>query len=307
MTIRLALVGYGQIARVQHLPSIDGSPDFTLAAIVNPVPVAVPDAVPLFNSLPDMLAAMPDGIDAVALCTPPQVRYALAREALAAGLHVLLEKPPAQTVAEIDDLASFAASRGRTVFTAWHSMFAGAVAPARDILADRGASAMRIVWHEDVNKFHPGVDWFWQPGGMGVFDSGVNALSIAVACLSEPLFVRAARFRVNDGAHTPVAAELDLATPTHPNGFSASLNWDHAGEERWTIDWTLDDGGILALSRGGASLSLDGQTLLSEPDAEYPRLYAHFAALIRDHRSDAETRPLRLAADAYSLARRDLA
>ena len=300
--IRVGLVGLGQIARVQHLPALAGSPDFRLVAVCDPAPSAVPDGVTPHRSLAAMIAA--GGIDAVAFCTPPQVRYRLARTALAAGLHVLLEKPPAQTVAEIDDLAALARGAGLSLFAAWHSMFAGAVAPARRLLAERGAGAMRIVWREDVHKFHPGVDWFWQPGGMGVFDPGVNALSIAVACLPEPLFVRGARFRIRPGEHTPVAAMLDLATPTRETGFTADFDWDHRGEETWSIDWTLDDGGALSLSRGGATLRLDGATLVEEPDAEYPRLYAHFASLIRGARSDAETRPLRLAADAFSLARR---
>ena len=39
-------------------------------------------------------------VDAVALCTPPQVRYAIAVQALAAGLHVFLEKPPGATLSE---------------------------------------------------------------------------------------------------------------------------------------------------------------------------------------------------------------
>jgi D-galactose 1-dehydrogenase len=216
---------------------------------------------------------------------------------------VLLEKPPSQTVSEVVDLAGRAAAQGRTLFTAWHSMFSAATVPARRILAERGATAMRIVWQEDVEKFHPGVDWFWQPGGMGVFDPGINALSIAVASLPEPLFVRAATFQVPDGAHTPVAATLTLATPTHEAGFTASFDWDHQGDEIWSISWSLGDGGTLELQQGGRMLVLDGRTILDAADNEYPALYRHFAALIAEGRSDAETRPLQLAADAFSLAR----
>jgi hypothetical protein len=38
---------------------------------------------------------------------------------------------------------------------------------------------VEIVWHEDVRKWHPGQQWIWEPGGFGVFDPGINALSIA--------------------------------------------------------------------------------------------------------------------------------
>lgn len=299
--IRVGLVGIGEIARVQHIPTIAADHDFRLTAMASRSKPAVPDGVALFGSQEEMIAS--GLVDAVSLCTPPQVRYDFARRALLAGMHVMLEKPPAQTVAEVDDLARLAGSVGRTVFATWHSMFSGAVAPARRILAERGASAMRILWREDVHKFHPGVDWFWQPGGMGVFDPGVNALSIVVACLPEPVFVRAARFRVLPGAHTPITAELDLATPSHMEGFSALFDWDHKGEETWSIDWTLGDGGLLSLGGGGTSLVLDGELLVQQPDREYAGLYRRFADLVRSGASEAETRPLQLAADAFSLAR----
>ena len=299
--VRVGLVGIGEIARVQHVPTLAVDDGFRLTAMASRSTPAVPDGVALFTTQEEMIAS--GLVDAVAICTPPQVRYGLARSALLAGMHVLLEKPPAQTVAEVDDLCRLAGTVGRTLFATWHSVFSGAVAPARRILAERGSTAMRILWREDVHTFHPGVDWFWQPGGMGVFDPGVNALSIVVACLPEPVFVRGARFRVMPGAHTPITAELAFATPTRADNYSALFDWNHKGAETWSIDWTLSDGGSLALQGGGRSLLLDGRTVVDEPDREYAGLYRRFAALIRDNASDVETRPLQLAADAFSLAR----
>lgn len=300
-TIRIGLVGLGQIARTRHLPTLAASPDFRLVAVASPVPAEVPDGVAMFASLDAMLAGA--SLDAVAICTPPQVRGTLARTALDAGLHVLLEKPPAQTVADAVHLAVVAAERGRTLFAAWHSMFSAAVSPAREILRSRPPVGMRIVWKEDVAKWHPGVDWFWQPGGMGVFDPAMNALSIAVACMPDALFVREAAFRVPAGASTPSSATLCFATPTSENGFTADLDWDQKHGETWTIDWMLPDGATLFLREGGASLSLDAHDLVAAGDEEYPGLYRHFAQLIRDGRSDVETRPLQLVADAFMLAR----
>ena len=134
--LRIGLVGAGQIARVQHIPAIAAAQGLELVAIANPFPVAVPDGVSLHGSLTDMLADGP-AIDAVALCTPPQVRYELAIQALDAGKHVLLEKPPATTPAEIISLAAHAAKLDLTLFTAWHSLFSAGVDRAREILARR--------------------------------------------------------------------------------------------------------------------------------------------------------------------------
>ncbi len=299
--IGVGIVGMGQIARVQHLPALAATAGLKLLAVANPVAVAVPDGVSLHGSLDALLAEAP-GVDAVAICTPPQVRYDLARAALDAGRHVLLEKPPAATPAEIVSLASHAERLGLTLFTAWHSLFSDAVDPAREILAARAATGMDIVWKEDVHKFHPGVDWFWQPGGMGAFDAGINALSIAVGVMPEPLFVREATLMIPEAAHTPVAASLRFATPTRSAGFVAALDWDQQ-DETWSIEWTLEDGGRLELSRGGAALALDGQSIVSGTDREYPRLYARFRELIAAGRSEVEIRPLQLVADAFLLGR----
>ncbi len=300
--IRVGIVGAGQIARVQHIPALAASADLDLAAIANPVAVPVPDGVSLHGSLDAMLAQRPE-IEAVAICTPPQIRYGLARTALAAGKHVLLEKPPAATSAEIAALAGQAADRGLTLFTAWHALFNPAVHAAREILAARGAQGMRMVWKEDVDRFHPGVDWFWQPGGMGVFDPGINAFSILVTVMPEPVFLREATLTIPSGAHAPSSARLRFATPTQEEGFTGELDWHARHGETWTIDWMLRDGGAMQLERGGAELRLDGRTIVSEPDTEYRRLYARFAELIRSGRSEVEIRPLQLVADAFMLAR----
>ena len=302
--LRIGIVGAGQIARVQHIPAIAAASGMELVAIANPVPVSVPAGVSLHASLADMLANCPD-LDALAICTPPQVRYDLAVMALDAGKHVLLEKPPAATPAEIIALAAHAAERDLTLFTAWHSVFSAGVDRAREILAARGTTGMRIVWKEDVRKWHPGVDWFWQPGGMGAFDAGINAFSIMVSVMPEPVFVRAATLMIPAGAHTPMAASLRLATPTHSEGFSSEHDWNQKDGETWTIRWTLGDGGILEIERGGALLRLDGEILVDGIDEEYPRLYARFRELIQAGRSEVEIRPLQIAADAFMLARHE--
>ncbi|WP_428375717.1 Gfo/Idh/MocA family protein [Lichenicoccus sp.] len=302
--LTIGIVGYGQIARMQHAPALAASSGLRLAAIANPVAVQGPPGVPVYASLAEMLQCQPE-LDAVALCTPPQIRYGLARQALDAGRHVLLEKPPAATPAEIADLARHADKLGLTLFTAWHSLFSAAVDQARIILAERGVQGMRMAWKEDVRKWHPGVDWFWQPGGMGVFDSGMNAFSILVGVMPEPIFVRAAKLLIPQGAHTPMSARLEFATPGTGTGFYSEHDWDQQDGETWTIDWTLGDGGRLTLERGGALLRLDGRVLVEAQDEEYPRLYAHFETLLRTGRSDVEIRPLQLVADAFMLGARE--
>ena len=109
MTFPVALVGVGKIARDQHIPAIAADPDFTLAAGVSRH--ATIDGVPNF---PDIDAFLADGPEAVvALCVPPEARTAMALKAIAAGRDVLLEKPPAATVGEVDRMVAAARERGR--------------------------------------------------------------------------------------------------------------------------------------------------------------------------------------------------
>ena len=74
--------------------AIAGNGAFRLAATVSPHDPGVP-GIAHRTSLDALLANGPD-VDPVALCTPPQVGYDLAAQALARGLHVFLENPPAR-------------------------------------------------------------------------------------------------------------------------------------------------------------------------------------------------------------------
>lgn len=299
--IRIALVGVGKIARDQHLPAIAGNAAFSLAATVSPRDPG-PGTVPHFRSVEALL----DGglaVDAVALCTPPQVRYDLAAAALARGMHVFLEKPPGATLAEVAALASQAGKVGATLFAGWHSRFAAGVAPARAWLAERRIERVSIVWREDVRVWHPGQAWIWEPGGLGVFDPGINALSIATHILPRPFFLREAVLSRPANRAAPIAAELHFrdsaGAPIHMD-----LDWRQTGPQSWDIV-VETDAGTLKLAHGGAVLTLPTGTEHGE-DMEYPGLYARFATLIRGGRSDVDIDPLRLVADAFLRGKREV-
>ena len=108
--IKIALVGLGKIARDQHIPAMAADPAFELVAVASPHHRL--SGLPNFSDLPALLREVPDTA-AVALCTPPQVRYDIARYALEHGLHVLLEKPPGVTVSTRKMAASVSGVRTR--------------------------------------------------------------------------------------------------------------------------------------------------------------------------------------------------
>ena len=157
----VALVGVGKIARDQHIPAIAADPDFELVAGVSRHETDRRRAeLPRPRPLPRRGAGGGGGALRAA-----RARTAMALKALAAGRDVLLEKPPAATLGEVD-----AHGRGRRART-------GAV-PLRHLAlalragggarprpgSRRGRSApVAIVWKEDVRRWHPGQAWIWQP------------------------------------------------------------------------------------------------------------------------------------------------
>jgi D-galactose 1-dehydrogenase len=297
--LRIAIVGLGKIARDQHVPAIAATEGAMLAAVAsrNASLAGVPHAA----TLEDLLRAGPP-IDAVALCTPPQVRRAQASMALAAGKHVMLEKPPGATVGEIKPLLTAAAAAGRTLFATWHSRFAPAVEPARQLLDGRRVTAVRISWKEDVRVWHPGQAWIWQPGGLGVFDPGINALSILTRILPQPLFVTSADLAFPANRDAPIAASLSLSD-AKGLPIEAEFDFRQTGPQSWDI-YLDTDGGPVILSSGGARLTTGAEQLADALETEYAGLYRRFVALAATGESDVDLAPLQLVADAFMLGRR---
>lgn len=298
--IRIALVGIGKIARDQHLPTIAANPDLELAAAVTRH--EPPSGIAGFKTIGDLIAS-DLAVDAVSLCTPPQGRHALARQALEAGLHVMLEKPPGATTSEVDDLMTAAAAKGVTLYATWHSREAAGVEPARSWLEGKRIISVAVNWKEDVRRWHPGQRWIWEPGGLGVFDPGINALSVLTRIMPTPPFVTAASLDFPSNCAAPIAAALDLTdregTPIH-----AEFDFLQTGPQTWEIVVETDDG-RLHLTMGGANLSVAGKAVVEGTDVEYAGLYRRFAQLVENGASDVDLSPFRLVADAFMLGRRN--
>ena len=299
MTIRIAIVGYGKIARDQHVPSIAADPGFELVAVASRS--GDPGiGVPWFAHASELFARMNGRLDAVAICTPPGARHAIARSAFEAGVDVLLEKPPAATLGEIEHLEALARTQGRALYASWHSQHAAGVAGAAQALAGKQIAALAIRWFEDVRKWHPGQEWIWEAGGFGVFDPGINALSIATRILPVPLFVRDARLLVPSNKQAPIAAHVGFG-----EGLKADMDWRHADGEQWTIRVETADGLVVELRDGGERLIVDGVERPGQSRGEYPSIYHRFAELVEARAVEVDREPLRIVADAFLLGRRE--
>jgi len=197
-----------------------------------------------------------------------------------------------------------AARRQNTLFQSWHSRFAAAVDAAREWLRTRQLVAGKITWKEDVHHWHPGQRWIWEPGGFGVFDPGINALSVLTEVLADEVAVERALLEFPENQQSPIAADLTLRT-TAGAAIAAEFDFRQKGEQSWDIELTTTRGS-LKLSRGGAGLAIDGRIVsLDEGLAgEYPRLYERFASLCEAGESEVDWRPFQLVADAFLVGER---
>jgi D-galactose 1-dehydrogenase len=298
--VKIAIVGLGKIAIDQHIPAIRANRNYQLVA--GSSPRGRPDGIQAYPTIGDMLAAHPD-IEAVSICTPPQIRHVIAREIIDAGKHVFLEKPPAATLGEAEAIRRLAENKGVSLLASWHSRFAPAVEAARDWIGQRAIRHVHIVWKENVRQWHPGQTWIFTPGGMGVFDPGINSLSILTRIVNGAIIVKKADLHIPVNCDAPIQVEMEMVSD---QGVDIRADYDflQENEQTWSIFVEAEQGQKLALHKGGTVLEIDGKIVLQEKEAEYAGLYAHFYDLIRQGASDADFSPLRIVADAFMVGKR---
>lgn len=299
MSFKIAIIGLGKIAVDQHIPAITTNSKFKLVAGVSRN-ATLPD-VPNFKTLRELLDSNVR-IDCVAICTPPSVRLALATEALKAGLDVLIEKPPTPTLGELFAMQAFAAKKKRVLYATWHSRMNDAVEQARRLLKGKRVATLKITWREDVRHWHPGQEWIWQTGGFGVFDPGINALSILTRIMPHEVFVESAVLETPANKATPIAAQIKFK---HGDGgacdMRADFDWRQTGEQTWQIEIVTEDALHLNLLKGGTVLEVGGKVMLEAQMEEYPLIYKHFAKLLKARTSDIDASPLQLVCDCFML------
>jgi predicted dehydrogenase len=215
--IRVGLVGFGYAGRTIHAPLITSVPGLRLAAIASSQRDRVSAAWPDVRVVDDYLdlARDPD-CDLVVIATPNDSHYPLARAALEAGRHVVIDKPFAVTLAEADELVALAAQRRRllSVFhnRRWDGDFlslvrcidSGALGEVRELVSrfDRFDPQPRDRWRERAG-----------PGGGLWFDLGPHLIDQALCLFGLPESVTADLAMLRDGATADDYAQVVLCYP----------------------------------------------------------------------------------------------
>lgn len=292
-SIRVGIVGLGKIALDEHVPAIERTAEIELVAVASRN--ASLGHLPSYSDIDTMILNEPR-LDAVVLCQPPGARFDAAMKAIHAGKHVFLEKPPGSTLSEVEYLIKMAKKQNVSLFASWHSRWARGVSAFESWCERSPPRRIRINWKEDVRKWHPGQRWVWEAGGFGVFDPGINALSILTRVVSDPIFVKSSVLAIPANKSTPIAASIALETASG-TPIDVELDWRQAESDVWEII-AESDAGPYHFSQNHDNYGDNGD-IDSDISGEYCAMYSHFASLVKRSETDADTRPLKLVLDCF--------
>ena len=152
--IRFCIVGFGNIGR-RHAGQIQNNAHTELVAVCDTdaaVKAHVPAGVPFYATLDEMLAG--SKADVLCVCTPNYLHEAHTIAGLNAGLHTVVEKPMAISVAECDRMIAAAAKTGKTIFAVKQNRYNPPVQEVKKLMTN----------HELGNIFMIQVNCFWNRG-----------------------------------------------------------------------------------------------------------------------------------------------
>jgi scyllo-inositol 2-dehydrogenase (NADP+) len=216
--IEVGLIGFGLAGRSFHAPVIRAVPGLRLAAILQRKGSEAAEAYPdvrIVRSLEELLA-IPE-ICLVAIATPNETHYPYARQCLAAGRDVVVDKPFTTTFEEAVDLVQFAKETGRLLTVYQNRRYDGDFSAIRELVA--GGSLGRIVRFEtNYDRFRPQLRanaWREKSGpGTGILcDLGPHLIDHALLLFGRPEAVTADVRIERDGAVADDAFDIVFHYP----------------------------------------------------------------------------------------------
>lgn len=215
--LNAALVGYGLAGSVFHAPLLAATPGLRLHTVVSRDPAKVAVAHPRARVLADPAQAFADpAIDLVVVATPNDTHAPLALAALAAGKHVVVDKPFALDAAQAQAMIAAAAGAGRVLGVFHNRRWDADFLTLRGLL---GAGMLGEVaeLHSHFDRFRPQVPDRWRdregPGSGLWYDLGPHLVDQVLQLFGTPLAVHADLARQRDGAEATDYFHVQLRYP----------------------------------------------------------------------------------------------
>ncbi|AOD13856.1 oxidoreductase [Xanthomonas fragariae] len=186
----LVVVGYGYVGRTFHAPLIASTPGLQLHCVVSSKPQQAQADFPDLTVLADLDSALADpALDAVVLATPNQTHAPLALRALAAGKHVLVDKPFALDAAQARAMVDAAEAAGRIVSVFQNRRWDADFLTVRRLI-DEGQLGEVVEFHSHFDRYRPQVRDRWResdlPGAGLWYDLGPHLLDQALQLFGAP-------------------------------------------------------------------------------------------------------------------------
>jgi predicted dehydrogenase len=203
-TLRAGLVGYGFAGQTFHAPVLSAVPGLELAAVASSQPQKVRNDWPDATVVPDVdaLVARAD-IDLVVVATPNALHFPVAKAALEAGKHVVVDKPFTLDVAEARSLQLLAERNNRVLTVYQNRRFDADYLALKDVLAS-GELGRPVYLESHFDRFRPEVKDRWReqkvPGAGLWVDLGAHLVDQAVQLFGTPDSLQLDTAALRDGA-----------------------------------------------------------------------------------------------------------
>lgn len=228
-TLRCALVGTGSVANL-HAQAVAAHPRADLVAVTDQNRTAAEafagrHGVPaVYDDLDELLAA--ERPDVVLICTPPGAHRGQTLTAFAAGAHVVVEKPPASSLDELDAMRAAAAAAGRELAVVFQQRTGTAAAHVRRLLQEGALgrpliAVCQTLWYRDTAYF--AVPWrgkWATEGGGTTLGHGIHQLDLLAFLLGDWASVQGRLWRLDRETETEDAS---TATVTFASGVVAQV------------------------------------------------------------------------------------
>jgi predicted dehydrogenase len=211
--IGVGVIGFGLGGRVFHAPFVSAVPGLKLVSIVTGKVEDASKAYPAVTivSSPEELLALP-GIDAVVVSTPNETHFALAKQSLLAGKHVVIDKPFSATSEEAAELGQIAASKGLLVIPFHNRRYDGDFRTIQKLIAEHAVGRL-VTFESHFDRFRPiPRENTWKEAGNPangmLFDLGPHLVDQALALFGPPAAITASVR--SDRDHTEIEDAFDI-------------------------------------------------------------------------------------------------
>ncbi len=219
--IRTGVVGYGLAGRVFHAPFVHAVPSLELTAIVQRTGDTAKQTYPAATQMRSLDELLAIEVELVVIGTPSPTHFALSRQALLAGKHVVCDKPVTITSAQAEELEALAKQMGLLFFPFQNRRWDGDFKTLQKLLAD-GAAGRTVTLDSRFDRYRPvPKTGAWreeeEAGGL-LYDIGPHLIDQALVLFGKPERLQANLRRDRDsGGNVPDAFDISLFF-TGPDG-----------------------------------------------------------------------------------------